>query len=134
VPKIEFGFTLGKHGDPRWLLTGSGIARRGNMSSYTELEQVWQIRASRAREEYEERSREFMRLVAYLRAGRFVSSHCEEVLRQARQRESVALDEYLRALRIYTDIVLKRIVTKGQTPSGAEKPKTLTRYTDVIAE
>jgi hypothetical protein len=32
------------------------------------------------------------------------------VLRQARQHESLALDEYFRALGIYTDLVLKGMV------------------------
>jgi hypothetical protein len=82
------------------------------MSSYTELEQVWQIRASLARQRYEESSREFIRLVGDLKAGRSVPSDCGEVLRQARQRESVALDEYLRAVRICTDLVLKGAVPK----------------------
>jgi hypothetical protein len=32
------------------------------------------------------------------------------VLRHARQRESLALDQYLRAMRIYTNLVLKGMV------------------------
>jgi hypothetical protein len=34
------------------------------------------------------------------------------VLREARQRESLALDQYLRAMRIYTNLVLKDMVAE----------------------
>jgi hypothetical protein len=76
------------------------------MSSRTELEQVWQSRASLARQRYEESSREFIRLAGDLKKGRYQPPDCSEALRQARQRESLALEKYMRTVRIYTDLVV----------------------------
>jgi hypothetical protein len=67
------------------------------MGSEMELERVWQTRVSAAWQVYEQSTREFNGLVA---------SCDSEVMRQARRRESLALKEYMRALRIYTDLVI----------------------------
>ena len=98
-----------------WFRNGTGLARGSNMSSYAELERASQIRASLARQRYEESSWDFIRLVGDLKAGRSVPSDCCEALRQARQRESAALDDYLRAVRIYADLLLKGTVPKGNS-------------------
>jgi hypothetical protein len=76
------------------------------MSSERELERVWQTRVNAAGQVYDETAREFNRLVTQVN-GDFVefSSH-SEVIRQARRRQSLALKEYMRALRIYTDLII----------------------------
>lgn len=80
------------------------------MSSSTELEHAWLIRASLAKQRYEEASRDFIQLVGDLKNRRSSTLGCSEELREARQRESLALNQYLRAIRIYTDLVLKGMV------------------------
>ena len=70
----------------------------------------WWIRVNLAKQKYEKTSRDFLGLVGNLKSRRSSTSGCSEVLRQARQRESRALDQYLRAVRIYTDLVLKDMV------------------------
>jgi hypothetical protein len=76
------------------------------MSSEMELERVWQTRVRAAWQVYDGSSREFNRLVA--QANRDATKFpCDtEVIRQAGRRESLALKEYLRALRIYTDLII----------------------------
>jgi hypothetical protein len=85
------------------------------MSPYAELELAWQIRASLARQRYEESSWDFIRLVGDLKAGRSVPPDCCEALRQARLRESAALDDYLRAVRVCADLLLKGTVPKDNS-------------------
>ena len=75
------------------------------MSSELELERVWQTRVNAAWQIYDESTREFNRLLAQSNGATKFS--CDsEVMRQARRRESLALKEYMRALRIYTDLVI----------------------------
>jgi len=80
------------------------------MSTRTELQQVWLIRVNLAKQRYEASSRDYLGVVENLRSGRSSTLRCSEVLRHARQRESLALDQYLRAMRIYTNLVLKGMV------------------------
>jgi hypothetical protein len=80
------------------------------MSTRTELEQEWLIRVNPAKQKYEETSGDFLGLVGVFKSRSSSTSGCGEILRQARQRESRALDQYLRAMRIYTNLVLKDMV------------------------
>jgi hypothetical protein len=76
------------------------------MSSELELERVWQTRVNAAWQVYDESTREFSRLLAQSTGDSIKFSCDSEVIRQARRRESLALKEYMRALRIYTDLVI----------------------------
>lgn len=85
------------------------------MSTRIELEQVWLIRVNLAKQKYEETSRDYLGLVSNLKNGRSSTLGCSEALRQAHQSESLALDQYLRALGIYTELVLKGMVPEEPT-------------------
>jgi hypothetical protein len=90
-----------------WLTTGLTFAGMSSlMICHTELEQAWQTRVRVAKQRYEESSREFIRLAGDLKNGRYQPPDCSEVLRQARQRECFALDEYMRILQIFSDLVV----------------------------
>lgn len=71
-----------------------------------ELERVWQTRVNAAWQLYDESTREFNRLVAQSNGDSICFSCDREEIRQARLRESVALKEYMRALRTYTDLII----------------------------
>jgi hypothetical protein len=90
------------------------------MSTRTELEQVWLIRVNLAKQRYEETSRDYLGLVGNLKNGRTSTLGCSEVLRQARQRENLALDQYLRALGIYSDLVLKSMVPEERNSNDIQ--------------
>ena len=76
------------------------------MSSEQELERVWQTRVNAAWQVYYESAREFNRLVSQVN-GDVIEFSCDsEVIHQARRRQSLALKEYMRALRIYTDLII----------------------------
>jgi hypothetical protein len=85
------------------------------MSSRTELELVWQGQARSARQRYEEECQEFDRIATEFREQ---SPDGGEALRLARHRQSHALNEYMRTLQIYTDLVLK-----GVLPEEPPNPK-----------
>jgi hypothetical protein len=66
------------------------------MSSELELERVWQSRVNAAWQVYDERAREFRRLIAQSNGDSIRFSGGSELICQARRRESVALREYMR--------------------------------------
>ena len=71
-----------------------------------ELQRLWETRVRAARQLYEEHQRELDRLVAESGGGLPESLKSSELIREARKRESLALGEYLRTLRIYTDLIV----------------------------
>ena len=75
------------------------------MSSCTELEWVWQARLSAARQRYEESTQDFDRVVVESDSG-FDPLDGAKLIRQALRCESSALDEYIRTLRVYIDLVI----------------------------
>jgi hypothetical protein len=88
-------------------VNGSGLAQESNMSSEMELERVWQSRVNAAWQVYDESTREFNRLVvAHSNGNSTKFPSASEVIRQARRRQSLALKEYMQALRIYTDLII----------------------------
>jgi hypothetical protein len=89
------------------------------MGSRVELERVWQAHVRSARQRYEEESSEFSRVTADFREGLYQASDGGTALRLARRRESLALNEYMRALQIYTDLVLKGILPE-EPPKSSE--------------
>ena len=80
--------------------------RGAPMSSRTELEEVWQSRVRAAREQYEERIHELDRVVAESEDDVNQQPDGSESTRQARRLMSGAFKEYMRLLRIYTDLVM----------------------------
>ena len=79
---------------------------------------VWQAHVTAARRRYEEESREFSRLTAEFQEGLYQTPDGGAVLHLARHRESLALNEYLRALKIYTDLVLKGVLPEEPPKSN----------------
>ena len=92
------------------------------VSSRTELELVWQAHVRSARQRYDEESQEFSRIAAQFQEGLYQAPDGGAALRLARQRESLALKEYMRTLQIYTDLVLKGVLPderpKSKEPSA----------------
>jgi len=82
------------------------MASRSMMSSLLELKQIWLSRLDTARQLHEEAARELDRLVGEWDHGLLPDSSGLELIRQARRREHSALDEYVRVLRICTDLVV----------------------------
>jgi len=74
------------------------------MNPVQELEQVWRVRTTLARQRLDECVQELERLTA--EGSRGHSRDGDEAIRQARIRESVALDEYRRTLQTYTHLIL----------------------------
>jgi hypothetical protein len=68
-----------------------------------------------ARKQYEESSLEVVRLAGELNDGLCEPPDGSEVIRQAHKRESLARDEYMRTLRLYSELILL-----GKVP---EEPK-----------
>jgi hypothetical protein len=80
------------------------------VSSQTELELVWQGYVRSARQRYEEECQAFDRVATEFGGRLYQSPDGGAALRLARHRQSLALKEYMRTLRIYTDLVLKGVL------------------------
>jgi hypothetical protein len=85
------------------------------VSTRIELQRLWETRVRGARQLYEGRRRELGQLVSQLGNGLPESLDSNELIREAAQRESLALDEYLQTLRTYAELVVS-----GKLP---EEPK-----------
>ena len=88
------------------------------MSSRTELESVWQSYVRSARQRYEEECQELDRRRECL----YQAPDGGAALRLASHRQSLALNEYMRTLRSYTDLVLKGVLP--EEPPNWNKPPT----------
>ena len=88
------------------------------MSSRTELELVWQGYVRSARQRYDEQCEEFDRVTTEFQARLYQSPDGGEAMRLARHRQSLALNEYMRTLRIYTDLVLKGVLPEESPNSN----------------
>ena len=85
------------------------------MSTRIELQRFWETRVRAARQLHEARRRELDQLVSELGSGLSESLDSNEVILEAAQRESLALDDYLQTLRTYAELVVS-----GKLP---EEPK-----------
>ena len=88
------------------------------MSSRTELELVWLGYVRSARQRYEEECQELDRRRECL----YQAPDGGAALRLASHRQSLALNEYMRTLRSYTDLVLKGVLP--EEPPNWNKPPT----------
>jgi hypothetical protein len=100
--------------------TGPPFATWFSMSSRTELELMWQGYVRSAQQRYEEECQAFDRVATDFRERFYQSPDGGEALRLARHRQSLALKEYMRTLRIYTDLVLKGVVP--EEPPNSNRP------------
>ena len=116
------GFTFGRESFRLIPSNGSAVCTWFSMSSRTELELVWQGYVRSARQRYEEECQAFDRVATEFRECLYQSPDGGESFRLARHRQSLALKEYMRTLRIYTDLVLKGVVP--EEPPSSNKPPT----------
>ena len=77
------------------------------MSSRIELEEVWRTRLKAARERYLDSLKEFQRLTSEAGSGLMQHPDGVYVLQRAGEYERRELHEYLRILRIFTDLVME---------------------------
>jgi hypothetical protein len=87
-----------------------------------ELELVWQAQVRGARQRYEEEARKFSQIATEFQQGLYQTPDGGVALHLARQRESLALNEYMRILQIYTDLVLRGILP--EEPPKSNEPST----------
>jgi hypothetical protein len=70
------------------------------------MQQFWQKRVATASQHYLERSRELLGLVTGSKSSRLRNFDVRQAIRQACKRETLARNKYMRALRIYTHVVV----------------------------
>jgi hypothetical protein len=80
------------------------------MQSRGEVEAFWSARLKAAREKTEECSREFAKTIEESNEGLFERADGSEAIRIACRRETLALDDYIRVLQIYTNLVIRGTV------------------------
>jgi DNA-binding NarL/FixJ family response regulator len=91
-------------------------------SSRLELQEQLRIRLRHASERYDDCSQRFSKVLEERNAGFFVAPDGSEAVRQARLQESVARDEYMTVLRIFTDLVLKgKLPDEPHTPDHQDR-------------
>jgi hypothetical protein len=73
-----------------------------------------------ARQEYKKECQEFDRIATEFRECLYQGPDGGEALRLVRHRQSLALNEYKRTVRIYTDLVLKGVLP--EEPPNSNKP------------
>jgi hypothetical protein len=76
------------------------------MSSHADVKQLWQKRVATAKQHYLEHSRELLGLVTGSESSRFQHFDVRQAICQACKRETFARNKYMRALRIYTHLVV----------------------------
>jgi hypothetical protein len=76
------------------------------MSSHVDVQQLWQKRVATANQHYLERSLELLALVTGSKSSRLRNFDVRQAIRQACKRETLARNKYMRALRIYTHLVV----------------------------
>jgi len=82
--------------------------------SRTQLELIWQTRVRAARHRYEQSMQAFDEAV--IESGSLPLPDSSELVRQARKHESCALEQYMRLLRLYTDLVVSGKVPEEPNP------------------
>jgi DNA-binding CsgD family transcriptional regulator len=85
-------------------------------SSALELQEQLRIRLQKASDHYYDCSQQFKKVLEERNAGLFEAPDGCGAVRQARIQESSARDEYMSALRMFTDFVLKRNVPDAPSP------------------
>ena len=76
------------------------------MNSHADVQQLWQRRVATAKQHYLERSQELLGLVTGYENSRLRHFDVRQAISQACKRETLARSNYMRALRIYTHLVV----------------------------
>ena len=76
------------------------------MNSHADVQQLWQKRVATTKQHYLECSQELLGLVAGSESSRLPNFDARQAIRQACKRETLARNKYMRALRIYTHLVM----------------------------
>jgi hypothetical protein len=83
---------------------------------------LWQKRVGAAKRHYAECSRELLRLVAGSDHGLFRHLDVREAIRQACEREKLTRNKYMRALRIYTHLVVYGTMPEERASKENQQP------------
>lgn len=95
------------------------------MRSSADVELLWQKRVGAAKRLYAECSRELLRLVAGSDHDLFRHLDVRQAIRQACEREKLTRNKYMRALRIYTHLVVY-----GTMPKESASKENHQRFVD----
>jgi len=75
-------------------------------SSRLQLQEQFRIRLQKAKADYDDFSRHYSKVLAEQNQGLIPAPDGSHAVRQARVRESAALAEYMRVLRMFTELVI----------------------------
>ena len=89
-----------------------------------DLEDAWRVRSETARERYETASRQYRKLLDERPEG--LAPEQDDTLALARRAESVALAEYTRILRLFTELTVHRRIPEEQLGASGQRGAGLT--------
>ena len=92
------------------------------MSFHADVQQLWQKRVATTKQHYLERSRELLGLVAGSESSRLPHFDVRQAIRQACKRETLARKKYMRALRIYTHLVVYGTMPEERASKENQQP------------